>query len=388
MTKKERIDAALTGKIPDRVPFVPKIWIDLAANLAGVDLVQTIQDPLAVLRVIVNVGLDLGIDAVRQFHFPVRSIAIESGIAYDVRPDGSKRGTVDIQGGLHTRLSDADEFELEDPHYAAFHHYYDADSPFVNSLDEARSIHVPAKTYYEEIGCGDRQRQILGEVGDRLPFFGDCSSATLAFYVCMRKMDRALMDLLQEPELVHAVMEKGVAIAVEKGKFNIDLGLKILRLNDSVGNMSVISPHHWREFIFPHMKDACDELHAYDPEVKIYCHICGNVLPILDDLILTGLDCIAPLDPLGKFTCAQAREAAGENAALMGGINTLSFLESKPADIKEEAKRCMREAGMNGAFILGSGCVIPRNAKRESLVAVMEAVRQYGVYYGGVLADD
>jgi uroporphyrinogen-III decarboxylase len=102
----------------------------------------------------------------------------------------------------------------------------------------------------------------------RLAILGDCGSATLAFHVSLRGMENALLDLIEQPKLVHSVMEKGVAIAVEKGKFNIDLGIRILRLNDSVANMSVISPKHWRTFVFPHMKEVCTELHRYPPDAK------------------------------------------------------------------------------------------------------------------------
>lgn len=87
-------------------------------------------------------------------------------------------------------------------------------------------------------------------------------------------------------------MEKGAAIAVEKGKFNLELGIEVLRLNDSVGNMSVISPEHWREFVFPHLKQVFDTLHAYDPQACIYCPICGNILPVAEDLARTRLETV------------------------------------------------------------------------------------------------
>ncbi len=141
--------------------------------------------------------------------------------------------------------------------------------------------------------------------------------------------------------------------------------------------MSVISPKHWRTFIYPHMKTVCDELHSYCPDVRIYCHICGNIMPILEDLIATGLDCIGPLDPLGGFTCADVRKVTGNRIALMGGVNTLSFLNYSPEEIIEEARICIEGAGKTG-YILGSGCVVPRSVKKENLIALQNAAEQFG----------
>ena len=151
--------------------------------------------------------------------------------------------------------------------------------------------------------------------------------------------------------------------------------------------MSVISPKHWREFIFPHIKDVCDELHHYDPEVKIYCHICGNIIPIVKDLVKTGLDCIGPLDPLGGFTPGQAREIVGDRVSLMGGVNTLSFINNTSKQIIEEAKMCILEAGKRGGYILSSGCMIPRGSSKENLRALRIATEKYGVYQNGILKE-
>ena len=46
-------------------------------------------------------------------------------------------------------------------------------------------------------------------------------------------MQQALLDMIDSPKLVHRLMEKGSTYAIERGKFLIDCGLRILRLNDS-----------------------------------------------------------------------------------------------------------------------------------------------------------
>lgn len=387
MLPKERIYKAISGETPDRVPSIPKIWVDLATNLTNTDLMKVIEDPLTALQVIIDAALMVGADGARQFHFPKRKIISENDRVFEINEKGKYLGEIDMLGGLMTRLNDVNDFNLEDTYQMAFHHYWSCKEPFIKNFSNIKKVSVPGKSFYEEVGCGDRQREMIKLAGDKICLIGDCDSATLAFYVDLRGYNNALIDLIEQPKLIHAVMEKGVAIAIEKGKFNIDLGLRVLRLNDSVANMSVISPAHWCEFILPHMKDVCDELHHYDPEVKIYCHICGNILPIVELLIETGLNCIGPLDPLGGFTPGQVREIVGDRVSLMGGVNTLSFINNSPKQIIEEAKKCMFEAGRKGGYILGSGCVIPRGASKENLNALRIATEKYGVYHNGTLKE-
>lgn len=373
-----RLHAAISGDRPDRVPVVPKIWVDLAANLIGTKLVDVISDPASALDVIADAAVRCKCDAARQFHFPERTIEVDGRMVYELGPDG-RIGEVDIQGGLATKLYDPAAFELEDPWCIAYHHYWTADQPFVRSKSDAGRITVPDKTFLKDLGWEERQRSVIDRYHDRLALIGDCDSATMAFYVCMRGMNAAMIDLIDNKDLVHAVMEKGEAIAIERGKLNIDMGLKILRLNDSVGNMTVISPAHWREFVFPHMKNVCEELHSYDSDARIYCHICGNILPILEDLVETGLDCIGPLDPLGGMAPGEVRRRVGDSVSLMGGVDTLSFLEKSPEAIIAEAGTCIAEAGKNGGYVLGSGCVIPRGAPLENVAALRTAAELYGV---------
>ncbi len=375
-----RLRTALSGGMPDRVPVVPKIFVDSAAGLTSTPLIDVIEDPLTALRVILEAGLETHVDAVRQFHFPPRNTVTEEGRVFEVDASGRRIGEIDMTGGLTTRLFDRAILHLEDTCRMAYVQFWSCNDPYVDSLEDVRRMSIPNRKTYEQLGCGDRQRRIMAQAGDRVAFIGDCISATLCWCLYFRGYERALVDLVERPELVHALMEKGVEYAVERGKFNVDLGLKVLRLNDSVGNMSVISPRHWRQFIYPHMKEVCTELHRYDPDVRIYCHICGNVMPILDDLVSIGLDCIGPLDPLGKFTARQAREIVGDRVALMGGVNTMSFLAEDPGTVEAEARACIEGAGQRGAYVLGSGCMVPPAARKENLRALSAAAVKYGSY--------
>lgn len=374
-----RFETAIAGGVPDRVPAVPKIFIDLAANLTGRLLTDLLEDPQEVLMVLIEAGELCKADAVRQFHFPKRRITRVADRSYEVDSENRPIGEVDMAGGLVTLLDSPTAIDLNDPVYAAFNHFWNCRKPIIRDLDDVDRLTVPQKEFYVEYGCAERQRLAAESAGD-MGLIGDCDTATMAFLVTMRGMSNAMTDLYDNPALVKKIIEKGVRIAAERGKFNIDQGLRVLRINDSVGNMSVISPAQWREFVFPHFKNLCTELHAYNSDVLLYCHICGNVGPIIEDLVDTGLDCIAPLDPLGGIPPAKFRSLVGNRVSLMGGINTLSFIQRTAEEIIEEARECIEGAGARGGFLLGSGCVVPPGAKIEALRAMTAACETFGRY--------
>ncbi len=378
MQGAKRLTVTISGGKPDRVPVMPKIWVNVASRLTGINLVDVIENPRTAMQVVIDAAKLTGLDGARLFLFPTRRVQRDGDAVIEVDESGQRLGEIDMEGGLATRLDRWEDFRLDDPYQVAFRTSWHHARPFLQDEADVARMVVPDKSFYEERGYGDLAREMVAHAGDDVGLCGDCDSATMAFCVSLRGMQQALLDLIDSPELVHRLMEKGTAYVIERGKFLVDCGLRILRLNDSVGNMSVISPRTWKEFVFPHMKQVCDELHGYCPEAKIYCHICGNVLPIVEDLVETGLDCIAPLDPLGGFSVADVRKRVGDGYVLMGGVNTMSFVNSSPAEIHAEALRCIEEGNRNGAFVLGSGCALPSDTKRENLEALVAASKEAG----------
>jgi hypothetical protein len=376
MTAVQRLDITLAGGRPDRVPVVPKIWTDLAAKFVNVQMHEVIEDPEVAMRVVTDAALSVEADAARLFLFPRRRTSDEDGALIEVDRRGRRIGTIDTQGGWATLLDPSARSSLEDPSHIAFLGFRHHREPLVHTVADAVRIAVPDRSFYESAGYGEMLAEAQRYAGDRVACIGDCDSGTLAWLVRFRGLHQALIDLIEAPDLVHAVMERGTAYAIERGKLNLDAGLRILRLNDSVANMSVISPRQWEQFIYPRFKTICSELHDYCPEARIYCHICGNVMPILGLLAETGLDCIGPLDPLGGFSVADARRVTGGQMVLMGGVDTQSLVNSAPEQIRIEATECIRQGLSDGGrYILGSGCMVPRDAPRENLLALTEAAR-------------
>lgn len=376
MTGFDLIYTVLNRELPERVPFMPKIWVKLACEITDTPITGILGDSYMAMDVIMKAASLCGLDGFRIFRFPERQVEYDSkGNLVEIGPKGPI-GTIDVKGGLSTYLHDDNSIQIEDEYTIAFLQFWKQHSPLASSVKDAARIAVPPASFYRELGFGRHVRKILDN-SKGMAVVGNCGSPTLSFYSYFRGGASSLMDFYDNPGMVNAIMDKGVEIAVEKGKFCIDSGLKILRLNDSTANMNVISPDIFREFIAPRFKSVCSELHQYDPDVKIYCHNCGNILPVMQDLVDTGLDCIGPLDPLGGFTCADARATVPADFPLMGGIDTLSFINSSLEAIEAEALTCINDAGTDGAFILGSGCVLPPGSKTELIKKAAEVAFEF-----------
>lgn len=372
----------MSGGKADRVPVIPKMWVDTAANLTGTSLLEVVRNPETALAVMIDAALLCKSDAIRVWHFPRRDArAGADGRVIEYDNEGRAIGEVDMTGGLQTHLYSPEFFDVSDPYTMVHHHFWTCvEKPIVSTLEDAARIYVPRPADYARFGCADRLRAQLSRAGDRVLVIGDCDCPTLSFHISFRGMDNALTDLIDNPELANAVMDKATAIAIERAKFCVDMGMRVLRFHDSAGTMTIMSPATWREYIKPRFTRFCAEVRAYRPDVRLFCHICGNIMPALNDLVETGVDCIAPLDPLGGMTTKAARAVVGNRAALMGGVNTLSFINSTPGQIMEESRACIEGAAADGGYILGSGCDVPRHAKLENLLALAGAARKHGTY--------
>ena len=365
---------AMDGKEVSRAPVLAKIWLDLAAGLTGRDWLSLFEKPDLAAATVVEAARLCHSDGARIFLFARREIRREAEGCWQWK-DGRRLGRVDEQGGGATLLPSRLDFDLEDPEMVIHYQGFKSRSPILETREDVERLRIPALEEFERL-YGNTVRLCREAAGGQVSLIGDCNSGSLAFCVAMHGMAETLMDLYDEPELIHAMMKRGIELSLMQARFFLSQGIRILRYNDSVANMKVISPDCWREFVAPYMTRFCEEVHGLCPQARVYCHICGDVLPVIPDLMAAGLDCIAPLDPLGGRSIRELREAAGDSCMLMGGVNTLSFVQHTPEEIKEEARQCIRQGFCRGHFAVGSGCSMPRAATLEGIRAMAEASRE------------
>jgi len=370
MTGRERMKIAMSGGRPDRVPTMPQICHTHCVSLFYDDyrtgVLEVIENPEMAWELVLKTADYYDVDGLRLFRASApykTAIDGDGAVAFD--PKTSERvGKVDVYGGGWVV---PDEPALP-----------------VSCEDDLKSIPRPK----EEDIVGSEWFTRLKKAIDRAhPKYFVASSPpgwTVNYLSDRRGREQALLDLALEPDLSKKIMDVGLEIAIEEAKALVKLGIDALYIGDPSSSSSLISPNHWEEFCLPRFKTFCDELHKED--ILIYIHICGNTNPILEMMADTGADCVEPLDPLGGVDVGDAKKRIGHRVSLMGGVNTITLLKGTPDEVRTEAERCCRLGGIDGAYILAAGDMVPDFAPSENIKALVEVAKSFK-YSGEILPN-
>jgi uroporphyrinogen decarboxylase len=180
----------------------------------------------------------------------------------------------------------------------------------------------PAK-YIDREEC---RRRVFAAPSDRaiMGSFWSChfQDALAAF-----GMENAMMQMVQAPEMVHAVSERIVdfylkanAIFFEATKGKLDAVL----IGNDIGGQDclMVSPRQLREFVLPGARLLIEQAHRYG--AKVIYHSCGSIYDFIPDLIAAGVDAIHPIQALAKRMDARGLKAAfGERTSFVGGVAEL-----------------------------------------------------------------
>jgi hypothetical protein len=360
MNGKERLMCAMRRAKPDCVPILPQIWLDHAARISGIAPLDIIQKPELGGRAMLLTARHYGLDGFRVFLiYEPRRVLREGTQVFEVDPaTGAKIGTIDMDGGWATR-------PLVPPHH-------------VRTLADVAAIpEAPAQSYWDNGMCVAIQ-QTVRDAGEDHAVVGRPLGFTMNWLLQMGGPDGGLMLLYDEPRVVHALFEKGLRIAIEQTRAMSRAGVEVYMLGDASASCDVISPAHFKEFVFPYYRTYCDEVHRLGH--LVYVHICGDQRPLAEMLADTGVDCIEPMDPLGGVDPAEMKRRVGGRVALMGGVSTLTLLRGTPQQVEAEARSCIDKAAAGGGYILAAGCMVPRDTPEDNVRAMVRTAHEYGGY--------
>jgi uroporphyrinogen decarboxylase len=363
MTPRERVNAAIYHKKPDRIPrdfaAVPEIWERLQRRLGC-------SDRLAVLRAL---GVDCRIVSYDSFCRPPGTAAVDmaasaerssvGGMFREVQPDGSNR---DIWGAHRAKVSNAsgsyDEFAshplagVADLETVARHRWPDPSWWDWSGLEAAIDTQDPARDHHIRWRVG-----AVWETAWSLVGFAE-------FQVLLYDHPEVADDILTRIATVHAANLE--AVLTRCGQ-RIDL---VYLFDDLASQQSLlISPKLYDRFIRPHHQRLIDLTHAHGKPFML--HSCGALGRILPTLVAMGLDVLNPIQPAAVgMDPYELKRQYGTRLCFHGGIDVQGLLpNAKPDEVRAQIAS-LGEAFADGGWILAGSHHIQSDTPVENILAM------------------
>lgn len=189
----------------------------------------------------------------------------------------------------------------------------------------------------------------------------------------MRGFENALTDMLLNPDFYHALLDEILNIQIEYIQRLGSLAIDAVLLSDDWGDQRsvIMGPRLWRKFFKSRAEQFFSAVHAIDKWT--IQHSCGNVFPILGEMIEIGLDILESVQP-EAMDIYEIKRQYGNQLRLWGGLGTQRLLPfGTPGQILEEVARLRGEVGQNGGYILSPAKPILPEVPLENVLAVLEA---------------
>jgi uroporphyrinogen decarboxylase len=362
MTPRERIIAAASRRKPDRVPkdlawgFTPAVK-DTFREKTGRN------DPDDYFGVEIRfVGMDL----------PPAEAALEPArrreryAAYypdlPANADITEWGTAHLPGAFYhftsmiapmTRFDSLAQFET---------------FPLPDYEDPARKAHAAGKIqahHSRDLAVGGAMAVTIFEVAWQL-----------------RGMEELFRDFRDHPAFAECLLDRITDIRCGEARFFAEQDVDVLILGDDVSMQTgmIMSPATWRKWFKGRMKRIIDSALSVKPDLPVFYHSDGNPSAIIPELIEIGVTVLNPVQPECIDPIAVRRQY-GNQLALWGTIGTQTTMPfGTPDDVRAEVRRRIETVGADGGLILGPTHSLEPDVPWENIVALYEAIEEYGRY--------
>lgn len=334
MSSLQRMRATLSGELPDRVPVFPMV-VSAAARWAGVPISRFAADPAVMADCLVSAQQRAGYDAVHvSLNVTVEAEAVGAPVEqpFDDLPH--------IVAPVLAESADLLRLEVPDPR-----------------SDGRLPVFVEAT------------RSLADRVGDAVLIVPNIRGP-LSMASQLRGGEQLLMDLIDDPAFVLDLLAFCAEVGVVFATALVRAGGHAIMMGDALASPNSISPAMYRRFALPVHAEMVRRLHAAGAGA-VLVHVCGDIRPIIGDLVSTGLDVLdvdtaVPLD--------EARALAGPSTVLRGNLSPTVLFRAAPADAASVARQALA-AGGERRFILGTGCEVPAGTPIENVISMVDAAR-------------
>jgi uroporphyrinogen-III decarboxylase len=380
MTSKERVTAALEGRIPDRVPYAEfAVDFDTVERLLGhetylrakarsqIAFWEGRHDEVAASWLEDHIALQrkLPLDIVT---FPMATWELPPPDDAQPAPRRIDAVTWEDREGRVYKLSEAtqDITCVHDPVRDA--RVFTA-AEFEKEPEPPRRDERSWKILDAVVQEFKREKYICGPSGGSVGI------------VLLGGMERGLLELAANPEAVRAATKFLVRQQNLADEALIHPDSDAVMWAEDLGYKTgpLIGPAMFRDFFLEANKERARNVKGKHGK-KILKHCCGNINMLLDFFVEIGFDAYQSIQPTAGMDICRLKKDYGDKLALWGGVAVENLVGGTPEDVRADVRRAMECAKPGGRFILGASHSIAVGTRYDNYMAMLDEHAQLCQY--------
>jgi len=340
MTSRERMLTALDNGKPDRLPCQVHGWMDyyLKTYLNGMDWWQAYE----------KFDMDYAIYVSPQYIYDDIDLVQWEVDRVDLGTDkdGNRRwaetittpkGTLHHEGACNEMTEWKTEYLIKDQ---TDFELWDEFCPVPSDVD-----HTPVQEVKDRLGDKGIIRSHPFSPGQGSPWQSFCT---------MFDTEKAIFLAIDEPDFLHFALDSILEKTLRVTEMWQGIPSDMVETDGGAGSSTVISPSLFREFCLPYDQKQNQAFHEIG--LKVVCHLCGGVMPMLNLVVETGADGLETMTPPSMGGDCDLREAScsvGDKLFFIGGFDqNAGFEKGTPQKAKELVFECFENTKDHAGYIV------------------------------------
>lgn len=339
MNGYERINAALRGEKPDKVPVMLHNFM-MAAREHNITMEQYRNNPKLIAECFIA--------SVDKYKY--------DGVLIDI-------DTVTLAGAVGVPV----DFPVDNP--ARTHK-----GNLENLEDVVHLKPVNVEDYkYIQIWL-EAVRLLKDYFKNEIYIRGNCDQAPFSLASMMRGAQNWMLDLMMAmEEQIKLLLEFCTDAGSQFVKLMAQTGCDMVSNGDSPAGPELISPEMYLKLAMPYEKKIAEVAHRSGAAYTL--HICGNTDVILEHMLLTGADAFE-LDY--KTDISRIYNTIRNTTTLIGNIDPSGILALGTVnDVQKKTLELLSAYKNTNRFILNAGCALPPNTPADNLKMMIGTARNF-----------
>lgn len=235
---------------------------------------------------------------------------------------------------------------------------------------------------------GLREKAIKFRKKDKIVITKGFCAGLFEMHQRVRGMENAMLDPFLFPTNSDKLIGKLADLKIEFWDALLDeVGdvVDIVGEGDDYGTQQsqLIAPEHFREYYKTHFERILDFIKKKAPNIKIIFHSCGNVRPIIPDLIEMGVDILNPvhITATGMEPFQLKKDFGNDIVFWGGGADTQKVLPTGTLqEVKDDVKRNIDALAPGGGFVFTTVHNIQAEVPPQNIIVMLDTLKVFGKY--------